>query len=83
MTLNSNLNKANAEILSVKVLEANDQAVTYELIVEGLILPDAFVGGIPTYIPDFPKFRTDGRTMKMVSFTCDLEEGHSTIRIRG
>lgn len=83
LTVNTQLDRPNAQALADKILAANEQPVTFEQEVEGLILPDAFVGGCPSYNPDYPKFKTDGRTMKLVAFTCDLETGVSSIRIRG
>jgi len=83
VTIDTQLDEANAQALAAKVLAANTDPVVYELQVQGLMLPDAFKGGVPTYKPDFPKFRTDGREMKVVSFSCDLETGISTIRVRG
>ena len=83
VTINTQLDAARAQQLADKVLAANEQPVVLEQVVEGIVLPDAFKGGVPTYKPDYPKFETDGRTMKLVSFSCDLEAGKTTIRIRG
>lgn len=83
ISIGSQLDEANAQALAQKVLAQNDQPVCFEQDVDGIILPDAFIGGCPTYIPEYEKFRTDGRTMKLVAFTCDLETGITSIRIRG
>lgn len=83
VTVYTQLDEGNAQLLAQKILDENEEPVTFEQEVEGIVLPDAFIDGIPTYIPDYPKLRTDGRTMKMVAFSCDLETGISNIRIRG
>ncbi|MGZ0071725.1 hypothetical protein ACT9ST_08465 [Sphingobium limneticum] len=81
--INTQLNEAAAIALAAKVLSANEQPEVFELEVEGIILPDAYKGGVPTYVPEFDKFGTDGREMKLVMFSSNLETGITTIRIRG
>lgn len=81
--LDTQLDEGSAQALASKVLAANEDPVVYELQIQGILLPDHFKNGIPTYIPEFAKFKTDGREMKVVSFSCDLEAGITNVRIRG
>lgn len=81
--VNTQLDEVHAQQLAAKILAANEQPVAFEQEVEGIILPDALKGGIPTYIPYYDKFHTDGRQMKLVGFSCNLETGVTTLRVRG
>lgn len=83
VTIDTQLDKVRAEQLAAKVLAANAGPVVFEVKLEGLLHFDQFKNGIPSYIPDFKKFGTDGRQMKVISFNCDLDENTTTIKIRG
>lgn len=81
--INTQLDEQSAIALANKVLAANEDPVVFEVVVEGVLLFDAFANGMPSYVPDFPKFKTDGRQMKVVAFDSDLDANLTTIRIRG
>ena len=83
VTVDTQLDETRAIALAAKVLAANEDPVVYELQIQALLSIDDFKTGMPSFIPEFEKFKTDGREMKVVSFNCDYEEGITSIRIRG
>lgn len=83
ITLDSNLDEASAVALAAKVLDANQNPRLFEFEIEGVMPLDSFIGGCPSFIPDFPELATDGRTMKVVSASTDYETGATTVWVRG
>ena len=83
ITLDSNLDEASAVTLAAKVLAANKAPRIFDFEIEGVMPLDSFIGGCPSFIPDFPEFSTDGRTMKVVSASTDYEAGTTLLRVRG
>lgn len=82
-SINTNLSESDAEALADNYLAANDNPRYFEIEVEGIFVLSNFVGGPPSFILDFPKFQTDGRTMTVVSVSADFNTGYSTIGVRG
>jgi hypothetical protein len=79
----TNLDEASATALANKYLAENVEPRVFDVTLEGVIHIDAFVGGPPRYIPDFPRLATDGRAMKVISASVDYDAGRTTVRIRG
>lgn len=81
--INTNLDEATAENLAAAILAENNRPRIYEVVLEGVTFLDTFVDGVPRFIADFPKIATDGRTLKLVSFTTDYEANTTTMQVRG
>ncbi|WP_242152589.1 hypothetical protein [Sphingomonas sp. BAUL-RG-20F-R05-02] len=81
--VDTNLDQAAATALAAKYLAENIQPRVLEIVLQGIINLDAFIGGPPSYIPNFPKLATDGRTMKVIGATVDYGAGKTTVRVRG
>lgn len=79
----ANVDEATASSLAASVLALNDGAKIYKVTIEGLLTLDAFLGGVPRYIPDIAEFHTDGRTCLVLAFECDLETGLTTAKVFG
>lgn len=79
----ANVNEATATTLANTILNENDDARIFEVVIEGLVTLDAFIGGVPRYIPEIAELNTDGRTCRVLSFECDLETGLTTARVFG
>jgi hypothetical protein len=81
--IDTNLDEATASSLSTKYLNENGSPRVFEIVVEGVLYLDAFVGGVPAYQLNLPKFSTDGRTYKVISFTTDYDINTTTLQVRG
>ena len=81
--VDTNMNETAATALAAKYLAENNQPRVFEVTLQGVVHIDAFVGGPPRYIPNFPRLATDGRAMKVIGATVDYNEGKTTVRIRG
>jgi len=81
--INTNLGEADATILATKILADNNTPRVFEVVLEGVVFLDSFVGGVPTFIANLPKFSTDGNARKVMSFTTDFEANTTTIQVRG
>lgn len=79
----TNLDEASATALANKYLAENVQPRVFDVTLEGVIHIDAFIGGPPRYIPNFPRLATDGRTMKVINSSVDYDNGRTTVRVRG
>ncbi len=77
------LNSSAADALATKYLADNAAPLAFEVVLEGVTFLDSFIGGPPSFIPNFPKYATDGRTMKVVSYATDIEGNTTTIQVRG
>ncbi|MBD8699273.1 hypothetical protein IFT54_05515 [Sphingomonas sp. CFBP 13714] len=83
VTLFTQLNGATADALATQYLADNAAPLAFEIVLEGIVFLDSFVGGPPSFIPNFPKFATDGRAMKVVSYASDIDANTTTIQVRG
>lgn len=79
----TNLDEAGATALAAKYMAENIQPRVFEVPLQGVIHIDAFVGGPPRYIPNFPRLNTDGRTMKVIGASVDYGAGRTIVRVRG
>jgi len=83
VSVDTNCDQATATALAAKYLGENIQPRVFEIVLQGVIHLDAFLGGPPRYIPNFPKLSTDNRTMKVIGATVDYGAGKTTVRVRG
>jgi hypothetical protein len=83
LTIVSNLNENDAELMAEKLLAVHDNPRFFEIEIEGILDITSFIGGPVSYILDFPAFETDGRTMTVVGFKADFNTGKTTISVRG
>lgn len=83
VTIFTQLNGAAADTLAAKYLADNAAPLAFEVVLEGIVFLDSFVGGPPSFIPNFPKYATDGRTMKVVSYNSDIDANTTTVQVRG
>lgn len=81
--INTNLNESDATALAAKILADNNTPRVFEVVLEGVVFLDSFIGGVPTFIANLPKFSTDGNARKVMSFTTDFEANTTTIQVRG
>jgi hypothetical protein len=81
--VDTQLDQASAAALAANYLAGNVNPRAFEVKLEGVTFLDSYIGACPTFIPNFPKFNTDGRTMKVVGFTTDFEANSTTIQVRG
>ena len=81
--VDTNMDEAAATALAAKYLAENIKPRVFEVTLQGIIHLDAFVGGPPRYIPNFPRLATDGRVMKVIGASVDYDVGKTTVRIRG
>jgi hypothetical protein len=83
VSVDTNLDQATATALAAKYMAENIQPRVFEVTLSGVINLDAFIGGPPRYIPNFPKLATDGRIMKVMGATVDYGAGTTVVRLRG
>ena len=81
--VDTQLDLASASALASKYLAENASPRVFEVRLEGVIHIDAFVGGPPRFIPNFPREATDGRIMKVIGATVDYGRGETVVRLRG
>lgn len=81
--VDTSMDEASAAALAAKYLAENVQPRVFEVTLQGVIHIDAFVGGPPRYIPNFPRLATDDRTMKVIGASVDYDAGKTTVRVRG
>lgn len=72
-----------ANAIATKYLADNAAPRAFEVVLEGVVFLDSFVGGPPSFIPNFPKYATDGRAMKVMGYNTDIESNSTTIQVRG
>lgn len=81
--IDTQLGGSGAAGLATKYLNANAAPRAYEIVLEGVMFLDTLVGACPSFILNFPKFKTDNRPLKLISFTTDLEANTTTVQVRG
>ena len=79
----TNLDEATASSLATKYLAENSSPRVFEIVMEGVTYLDGFVTGVPAFQLNIPKFSTDNRTYKVISFTTDFEANTTTLQVRG
>ena len=77
------LDEASASSLASKYLAENKNPRVFEIVLEGVTFLDSFIGQCPSFIPNLPKFDTDGRTMKVISYASDFDANITTVQVRG
>jgi hypothetical protein len=83
VSVDTSLDETAATALAGKYLAENVQPRVFEVELLGVLHLDAFIGGPPRYVPNFPDLATDGRTMKVIGASTDYGAGLTTVRIRG
>jgi len=83
LVIYTSLDEAGATALAAKYLAENDRPRVFDVPLQGIINIEAFIGGPPRYIPNFPRLATDGRAMKVIGATIDPGAGRTVVRIRG
>lgn len=78
-----NLDEATANALAGKYLAENVSPRVFDVIIQGVTFLDSFVGTVPTFILNAPRYQTDGRVYKVVGFTTDFEANTTTLQVRG
>lgn len=81
--IDTNLNAEAATALATKMLAENSKSRVFEVVLEGVTFLDSLIGQCPSFVPNFPSMATDGRTMKVISFTSDFESNTTTLQVRG
>jgi hypothetical protein len=81
--IDTQLDATAADALAAKYLAANSAPRGFEVVLEGVMFLDTLVGACPSFIPNFPKFNTDGRSMKLMGFTTDADANTTTLQVRG
>lgn len=79
----TNLDAASAEALAAKYLAENASPRAFEIVLEGVTYLDSFVGTVPTFLLNLPKYKTDNRTYKVIGFTTDFDANTTTLQVRG
>lgn len=79
----TNLDESAASALATKYLAENIAPRVFEVVIEGVTYLDSFIGTVPTFVLNAPKYWTGGRTVKVVSFTTDFEANTTTMQVRG
>jgi hypothetical protein len=79
----TNLDATAASDLAAKYLADNVAPRAFEITLEGVVFLDSFIGGPPSFVPNFPKYATDGRAMKVFSYSTDIESNTTVIQVRG
>ena len=77
------LDQASADALATKYLAENKKPRVFEVVLEGVTFLDSLIGGPPSFIVNFPRLSTDGRTLKVIGFTTDFDANTTTVQVRG
>jgi hypothetical protein len=80
--INTNLDEVRAQALADAFLAENNSPRVFEIVLEGTDHVD-LADGVPRFIADLPKYKTDNRVLKLVSFTEDYEANTTTLQVRG
>lgn len=83
VVLPTNLDEMTATALATKYLTDNNKPRVFEIVIEGVTYLDSFVGTVPTFILNAPKYQIDNRVLKVVGFTTDFEANTTTLQVRG
>lgn len=83
LEINTNLDEPRATALAALYLSENKSPRVFEVVLEGVMSLSSLSDGVPRFILDDPRFATDGRTLKLVSFTTDYEANTTTLQVRG
>ncbi len=83
VSIDTQLDQASAANLATKMLAENNAPRIFEVVLEGVTFLDSFIGQCPAFVLNFLKYKTDGRTMKVMGFTTDFETNTTTIQVRG
>ncbi len=79
----TNLDETAASALATKYLAENTSPRVFEVVIQGVTYLDSFIGTVPTFVLNALKYQTDGRVLKVVSFTTDFEANTTTLQVRG
>lgn len=83
VTVDTNLDEASANALATKYLAENANPRVFEIVLQGVTYLDTFVGTVPTFVLNAPKYQTDSRVLKVIGFSTDFEANTTTLQVRG
>lgn len=78
-----NVDPTTASQLGPLILAQNNTDRIFTVSIDGVMTLEDFLTGVPRYIPVIPKYGTDGRTYRVLSFTTDLNKGITTAKVHG
>lgn len=81
--VSTNLDEATANALAAKYLAENASPRVFEIVIQGVTFLDSFVGTVPSFTLNAPKYQTDSRVLKVVGFTTDFEANTTTLQVLG
>lgn len=81
--LYTQLGEADATVLAVKYLNVNKKPRVFTVEIEGVMDLSSFVGGPPSFLPNFPDYALTSGRLVVVSASVDHDAGMTTIEVRG
>lgn len=81
--VDTNMDEGGATALAHSYLAENVKPRAFELTMQGTISIDNFLACPPAYVANFPRLRTDGRTMKAIAVSIDYDAETTSLRVRG
>lgn len=81
--LDTQLNETDANDLAIKYLNANKKPRAFTIEIEGALDLSSFVGGPPSFIPNFPDYGLSSGRLTVVSASVDHNTNITTIEVRG
>ena len=84
VTIQTNLSGAESLALANKILQDGKvPKLSFEVTFEGTMELSTLVGQNPSVIANFPRLKTTGRAMRIVSVRTDYQENITTVTVRG
>ncbi len=84
LVIDTGLSAASAATLASTILNENKGlAQVFKVEIEGVFHLEDLDGGPPRYTVSFPRYKTDGRTFRLVSFETDYMAQLTSIVVRG
>jgi hypothetical protein len=81
--LPAQVDEATANRLAQAILDDNKNPMTVQVEIEGLMLLDKFVGGVPSFTLNLKNLDTGSRVFKVIDFDNDFENNTTTMTVRG
>lgn len=79
----ANVDPTTASQLATLIRDQNKSARIFSVKIDTYMTLDDFVAEVPRYIPNIPDYTTDGRTLRVLSFTSSLNSGVTEARLHG